>query len=66
MSKLEAEKNQMVVEEIKEILKKRNKGIIDEVKEKYPDVTLNQISGILSGMDRKGEVHCSDGYCYLR
>lgn len=54
----------MVVEEIKEILKKRNKDIIDEVKEKYPDVTLNQISGILSGMNRKGEVHCSDGYCY--
>ena len=54
----------MVVEEIKEILKKRNKDIIDEVKERYPDVTLNQISGILSEMNRKGIVHCSDGYCY--
>lgn len=64
MSKLQAEKNQMVVEEIKNILKKRNKDIIDEVKEKYPDVTLNQISGILSEMNRKGIVHCSDGYCY--
>lgn len=53
MSSLTEEQKCEVRKEIESVLRKKTREVIDEVEKKCPFANRHQISGVLSGMNRK-------------
>lgn len=39
--------------------------VIDDVVNRNSFANRNQVSGVISGMERRDMIYCSDGYCWI-